>query len=438
MYQTTKYCVLLGILFFLHTTLQAQSGFSPYTIKGIGDINTGGLTNNQAMGGLGISYSSGFHLNTTNPALLYKNRLSVFEIGIVGDYKDISTNELTQSNFDGGFNYVAFGFPVIPDRWSFSMGAMPYSTVNYNISFDQPVSGSTDADFTKEFEGSGGFTRAFIGNGIKINKNFSVGVTAGFLFGSVNDETTTNVYSFEDRVITVDGEDSVVQNVVLNNTAIYTERTSISDFTFTTGIAYKGKLKEKTFLNLGIIYELGGEKNIKQFQSLRNFRFENAPYANDTIVDRSADMTLPSAYGVGISFEKQFHWTVGADVNLRQWDEYRNHNGDNEGLENSLSVAVGGEFIPDISSVDSYLNRITYRLGFNYEETPYIYNNEQIKDFGINFGVSLPVRNFSSLNLAFKAGQRGTTDNNLIKEQYFKVYLGVTFNDKWFVRRKFD
>lgn len=431
--------MLFLIIVIANTALLGQGGFSPYTVKGIGDVHGSGFTNNLGMGGLGISYGTGLHLNNVNPALLYKNNLSVFQIGIVGDYKDISTSELTQSNFDGGFNYAAFGFPVIQDRWSFSMGIMPYSTVNYNITTEQPVPGDEAASFRKQFEGSGGFSKAFIGNGVKINKNFSVGFKAGFLFGSVKDETITAVSTLEDRLVDVgEGEDSVIQIVVPNNSAVFTERTSLSDFTFSTGLAYKGKLKEKTFLNLGVVYELGGEKNSKQLESLKNFSFVDSPFANDTIVDTQGSIKLPSSYGVGISFEKSYHWMVGADVNVRQWQDYRDFSGNNEGLENSLQVVFGGEYTPDIASIDSYLKRVTYRLGFDYEQTPYVYNNEQIEDFGINFGVSLPVRSFSSLNLAFKVGQRGTTDNNLIKEQYFKMYLGVTFNDKWFVRRKFD
>ena len=88
--------------------------------------------------------------------------------------------------------------------------------------------------------------------------------------------------------------------------------------------------------------------------------------------------------------------------------------------------------------MNSYLKRMTYRLGFSHQKLPYEVNNEAINEFGINFGVSLPVRNYSSFDLAFELGQRGTSNQNLIKENYFQVFLGVTFNDKWFLRRKFD
>ena len=69
-------------------------------------------------------------------------------------------------------------------------------------------------------------------------------------------------------------------------------------------------------------------------------------------------------------------------------------------------------------------------------------NNKNLDDFGINFGVSLPVGNASLFNLGFKFGQQGTTSDGLIKENYLKLNLGMTFNDRSFAwyrnLRKFD
>jgi hypothetical protein len=64
-------------------------------------------------------------------------------------------------------------------------------------------------------------------------------------------------------------------------------------------------------------------------------------------------------------------------------------------------------------------------------------NNSQLKDFGINFGFSVPAGR-SSLDLAFKVGKRGDKAQNILEESYFRVYFGMSFNDTWFIRRKFD
>ena len=92
-------------------------------------------------------------------------------------------------------------------------------------------------------------------------------------------------------------------------------------------------------------------------------------------------------------------------------------------------MALGTEFTPDVVALGSYLKRITYRTGVSYDKYPYLINGVPLKDFGINFGFSMPVS---------RVGKRGNVKDNTIEENYFKFYFGATFNDQWFVRRRFD
>jgi len=66
-------------------------------------------------------------------------------------------------------------------------------------------------------------------------------------------------------------------------------------------------------------------------------------------------------------------------------------------------------------------------------------NDYQLEDYGITFGLGLPVKSIrSSLNLSFTYGTRGTTDYNLVKENYGIVTFNVTLHDLWFRKRRFD
>jgi len=74
-----------------------------------------------------------------------------------------------------------------------------------------------------------------------------------------------------------------------------------------------------------------------------------------------------------------------------------------------------------------------------YEESGLYLNNEAIDEFGISFGLGLPAgTNFSNLNIGFEYGQRGTSNSGLIKENFFKLSLSLSLNEKWFVRSRFD
>ena len=412
------FCISLGAI--------AQNTYSPYSIFGVGDLQGLDLAHNFAMGGIGISTANPFHLNNKNPALLPRNRVVVFETAVTVEQKNLRTTELSQDNFTGGLGYIAFGFPVIRDTWTISAGLMPYSVVNYE-SRDLGFVTGTPTALATTYEGSGGVSQAYVATGLQLLKGLSVGVRAAYLFGSISQETSFSVSNT--NYITAD-----------------VTRNSFSDVTFGFGAAYSHELREnETYINFGLTYDFGGDQTVTRLQ-----RLERRDNSNDRISpddeppylvtdDLKGSVEFPSTLGLGLAFEKRLKWMVGADLSLGQWSNYKNFEDEIDGLNDRTEFALGGSYIPDAFSVNNYLKRITYMVGINYQKTPYLVNDQDINDFGINFGVTLPLRNLSRLSLAFKVGERGTTDNELIRERYFRAYLGITVNDnKWFIRRKFD
>ncbi|MFT6939261.1 MAG: hypothetical protein ACJASN_000744, partial [Cyclobacteriaceae bacterium] len=88
--------------------------------------------------------------------------------------------------------------------------------------------------------------------------------------------------------------------------------------------------------------------------------------------------------------------------------------------------------------VNSYLKRVDYRFGFGVSQLPYLASGTEINEIGINFGASFPTKSFSSLDMGFKLGTRGTITNNLIRENFAQVVFGLTINDRWFIKRRYD
>ena len=69
----------------------------------------------------------------------------------------------------------------------------------------------------------------------------------------------------------------------------------------------------------------------------------------------------------------------------------------------------------------------------------FVINNQSIKEFGISFGLGIPVsRLFSSMNTVIEIGKRGTTDQNLVKENFVNFQLSLSLNDRWFIKRKYN
>ncbi len=58
--------------------------------------------------------------------------------------------------------------------------------------------------------------------------------------------------------------------------------------------------------------------------------------------------------------------------------------------------------------------------------------------YGITLGASLPFRRtLSKLHTSLDVGRLGTTTNGLVQETYVRLTLGISFNDKWFIPRKY-
>ncbi len=401
----------------------AQASQSPYTFYGIGDIREGSFANQFAMGELGIGTPSVFHINSLNPALLVKTSLSAFQMGVVADIRNLSTATLSETNGSANLNYIAYAFPIIPNRWSSSFGLVPVSRMNYSI-LNRTTTNNSDTPVLYNYKGEGGLSKAYFSNGVKLVGGLSVGVRGSFVFGNFEKSTETFLPDF------TDGNPY---------TTAYYEKSQYGDFEFGGGLHYQQKLGDKKFLHFGSTYDLPSSISGDRFARLERRGTTGEPIPGDTLISNQAiSFTLPKKLGFGISFENVNKLTVGIDARITEWSNNPSSESLSTIYQKGLKLVLGGEITPDISSVDSYLLRTTYRLGASWEKLPYVVNGNDVTDFGINFGTSLPVGAVSSLDLAMKVGKRGNLTDNLIEDNYVQIYIGATINDRWFIRRKYD
>ena len=100
---------------------------------------------------------------------------------------------------------------------------------------------------------------------------------------------------------------------------------------------------------------------------------------------------------------------------------------------------MGGFYIPNYNSFGNYWKRVVYRAGIRFEETGITVRGEDINEFGISFGVGLPVGGFfSNANLGIEVGKKGTTNQNLVEENFINFQISLSLNDRWFVKRKYN
>src|SRR5690606_24084456 len=144
------------------------------------------------------------------------------------------------------------------------------------------------------------------------------------------------------------------------------------------------------------------------------------------------------SFGVGLG--KEYKWFVSTEIQSVKTGNFKNSFMDSPDTEykDAFTISLGGFYIPNYNSFTSYWSTVVYRVGVKFEETGLRIKNEEINNFGISFGLGLPVRNFSNINFDFEYGKRGTLNAGLIEENYFNVKLSLSLIDRWFVQRKYD
>ncbi|SNS92256.1 hypothetical protein SAMN05421640_1640 [Ekhidna lutea] len=404
-------CFILGHL------AQAQS---VYSFQGLGSLNHQGMPNNVAYGEAGIGSPTLWHINTQNPANLIYNTFSTFQVGLEIDRRNFTGEGVSGSDTEGGLRFLGYAFPIMPGKWSSSFGILPYSSVNYNTFSEGDVEGTNGTvQQISDNRGEGGLTNFYWSNGFRIKNKLLVGVRANYTFGSIKKTST----------ISLGGTDVPV------STATYEEMESYSDINFLFGLGYRHKLSDETFFNFGATFSPKSPLNGSSELSLIRLSSGGSELERIEVGTENIKFDLPQTVGFGFSYQKLNNFTLGFDVEANSWGSAGSPS---DLYNNSLKIAVGGEYTPDYDNVTSYWKRVKYAAGFNYHKLPYIVNNQALTDFGINFGASLPVSGFSSLDVAVKVGQLGESTNGLIKETYFKVVIGATINDRWFIKRKYD
>jgi len=400
-------CLLISFVSF------AQQGTaSPYSFYGIGDSRLKGTLEFRSMAGVAVEQDS-IHLNIENPASYASLGQTTFSVGgTFGTTKlksDTETSKAQRSTFD----YLAVGIPM--GKLGAAFGLIPLSSVGYRLSDDNTA---TPGAVSSQLEGKGGINKVFFGVGYKITPKWNIGADVQYNFGKI---TTTSIEL-------VSGIQSATREV---NTAV------IAGTNFNIGTMYQTKVYKKMNLYTSLNYTFSGNLNSDNTRVV-DVDGDPDPY---TYPDSSSELKLPGKLTIGAGIGEARKWLVGTTLAF-QGDGKLNNNYntmDNVRYEKYSKYAIGGYYVPNYSSFTSYLSRITYRAGFKYEKLGLIVNNESINDVGMTLGAGFPITGtFSNVNFGLEFGKKGTTSSGLIKENYMNFSLSFSFNDRWFVKSKFN
>jgi hypothetical protein len=437
------------LLSILYSGFSMAQDNSPYSRYAIGDLLPNTNITTRAMGRISSGYVDRTTINFSNPASYtnfqtYKEPRStklqsgrvLFDIGINYDSRTLrepgNTTKFTAQNLL--FSYLQVGMPL-RTNWGLTFGLRPLSRISYNISEREriPFTNSNDSVLTV-YSGDGGAYLPNIGTAVRI-KNLSLGINGGYLFGR-KDHSTRRGF---------------VNDTVEYNPSNHETKTVFGNLYLQGGLQYSAKLDSLKTLIIGASGNLGTTLNARQDRIVETF-IRDATQGNirlDSVYEQKdvkGKIKYPGSFTVGFTINRDYDlkkasWLIGADFTATAWGSYRYY-GATDFTQNTWQFNIGGQIRP--APKKNYFSNVAYRAGF-FIGPEYINTGQKLSQFGITLGMGLPLTNFNRLaqtqatfvNVAFEYNKRGN-NSNLLKEDLFRLSIGLSLSDLWFTKRKYE
>ena len=472
------------------TTLAQKGTQSPYSSIGLGELNSEGYALFSSMGGVALANSDSSIVNSYNPASysFIARNMPVFQIGLNGKASVFSTDSTSTNQRHFGLNQFQLGLPI-KQNWGIGIGIKPYTFTGYTVTKYGVDEGDTSS--VQIAEGSGGLRVANFGlaykplNHAKFVNDYSIKVSTRDTSGVATKDTIHlkgsrfQYISLGASVNYLFGTSSHLrsQEFIPSTASTFNARVveglRVSGVSFEAGLNYQYGFKSLNFersFALGATYSPA--QTVRAYQDLYSYSYVGSFYRGESVIvvdtvefvnnDQGA-LYKPESFGVGFQYvfrpyKSSSVLRLAADLKMERWSTfYTEFSGiqNNAGLKDRLSAGIGLEYTPKagVYSFDNsvtFLQRLHYRVGFNYTQTELLIQNNlgediAIDNYGMSFGLGIPIlvgNSNTNINFGASLGNLGTTANGLIQERYLGMYVGLSITpidgNGWFVKRKYN
>lgn len=429
-----KALLIVSIAFFPGKHLLAQiegasesSSGSFYSLYGVGYPTD--ISNSRAlgMGILGVSLDNANSNSLQNPALWGKNSLATAASGFnFTQFNNQNQNsESTNTLFNAG--YVQATFPVSRGKLGFSASMYSVSRSNYRfVTYDSViVSDGQNIEYASDIRGNGGINKMELGIGWNITNNIAVGYAPSLTFVSQNN--SRDVF-FNQSGFANNNLDSKITGTAIGHR-------------FGTLLNFRNVLSEQDRISVGLSTTLpisiDAEENITVRKVINNQDLEVSLKDPE-----KGTIKLPLELKYGLTYYSARLVNFSVEGLYEQWSEYESPF-DQENAEASLSdrfkLGLGGEYHPYRTNSTRFLSNFRYSAGVSYDTGHITMQGEDINTlwFSAGLGIISP-RSNSSVDFSIRYGLRGTTKNNLVRENIWAFNLSVNLSELMFYRQKFN
>ena len=400
------------------------SGFSPYSVFGVGNLHQSGTAWNRGMGGVGIAARSNRYVNVLNPAAVTaRDSLSFMsDLGLNGRMSVFQDGSKHATNTVFNIDDFVISFPMWHNT-AFMAGLRPLSDVGYKIS-STVVNVETG---TQSFAsiGNGGLYQFFAGAGITLWDRLSLGAQFNYNFGNINKKAGTSYSDNSNRSFS-SGDSLQVRSI---NAKL--------------GLQYMQPLSKSSSLTFGATYQFGSRMKgySIHYRELGSYdRTRSSAELDQEGLRMGDELGLGFAYKYGDKFLAEIDYTRSnwADSKMDQVSGFSNVGDATFAPAIGQSFRAGVEYTPNRSDIRYYFRRCTYRFGAYFDQSYYTVDGSHVNAAGITLGMTLPVfRWYNGITLGVDLGRRGLAASQ-VKENYFGFSVGFNVFDIWFQKRPYE
>lgn len=396
--------VIIILTIFLCASANAGQSFF-----GISDKGLGFLTMPYSGAGFSRSYETASDdtllLNFTN--FSYWSNISRTSYTTFLDYKTtvaddgIKNDYITYSgNFRGGFLAV----PIYKKKLAIGIGMQPITRINQKY-----VTTNTDSleeDREKHLYMKGGLSRATVNIAYNVLPHTGVGLGYEYTFGKITDNF---------RIVP---SGASTPSIFLD-----------VDYRFYGhGLVFSANTRAIKNLNIGL-----------QVRSPVMLTSRIKPSSGSTAINESRlkKLTLPALFNFGAEYDIGKRWSTGFDVIYQDWKNGYKIEDKTVGNFHDIfyRVGFGVEHTQSEKLFTEAINKLDYRFGVFYSNLNQTSADNQVKEYGVSFGVSLPIVRFRSrVDLSGVIGKRGDIKVNAYEETFFNFGITISVNETWYIK----
>ncbi len=400
------------------------SGFSPYSVFGVGQMHQPGTAWNRSMGGVGIAARSNRYVNILNPAsITARDSLSFMaDFGLSGRISLFTEGDKKALNTTFSIDDFVISFPLWKHT-AMMLGVTPVSDVGYNISYTEMDVDTGYRTFTSS--GNGGIYQIFGAFAGTLWNRLSLGAEINYRFGNINKKASTSY------------DESSMRDMASGDSL------QVNNFTARLGVQYEHPLTHSTSLTVGATYKFSTKLNGYSIHYEERGSYDRRR-TSAALGEKS--MKMGDELGIGISYRNTDRFLVELDYTRTDWS--RSRLDEVKGFSNvgdvtfsqsvGQAVRAGVAFTPNRNDIRYFMKRCTYRAGAYFDQSYYTVDGAHVNAVGITLGMTVPVfRGYNGITVGLDFGRRGLATSQ-VKETYFGFNLGFNVFDIWFQKRPYE